>query len=128
MAMKISSSSPWLQRSVAIAVAALLWSPAMSQRAYAHGGFWSSQSAPAGESVEKIIFVDNPDSTLTAIIQVLYQGPAEKFAWVIPVPGKPAIGVSSNGVFQRLDAATAPQYWVEVTVEGACKAHDGPDA
>ena len=47
---------------------------------------------------------------------------------MIPVPGKPTIGVSSNAVFQRLDAATAPQYWVEVTVEGTCKQHDSPDA
>ncbi len=47
---------------------------------------------------------------------------------MIPVPGKPKIGVSSNAVFRRLDAATSPQYWVEVTVEGTCVKHDPPDA
>ena len=100
----------------------------MSRRAYAFGGFWSSQTAPVKQAAEEIVFVDNPDSTVTAIVQIKYAGPSQKFAWVIPMPGRPTIGVSSNTVFRRLDAATAPEYWVEVTVEGRCKPQDRPDA
>jgi hypothetical protein len=100
----------------------------MTHRAYAFGGFWSSQTAPVKQAGEEIVFVDNPDSTVTAIIRITYVGPSQKFAWVVPVPGRPTIGVSSETVFQRLDEATAPQYWVEVTVEGTCKPGDSPGA
>jgi Uncharacterized protein conserved in bacteria (DUF2330) len=126
--MKISNLSPGIRRSVAIAVAALPLALAMSQRAYAYGGFWASRTAPVNPSAEEIIFVDNSDSTVTAIIQIKYAGPSQKFAWVIPVPGRPTVGVSSNAVFQRLDAATAPQYKVELRVEGTCRQQYPPDA
>ena len=72
------------------------------------------------QAAEQIIFVDNPDDTITAVIQIQYVGPSKKFAWVIPMPGKPTIGVSSNVAFQRLDAATSPQYSLEQIVEGTC--------
>ena len=124
--MKITNLSPGVRRSVAALVSALLL--ATSHRAYADGDFWSSPRAPAPPSAEKILFVDNPDSTTTAILQIDYAGPSQSFGWVIPVPGKPKVGVSSNAVFRRLDAATSPQYWVEVTVEGTCIRHDPPDA
>jgi len=124
--MKIANLSPGVRRSVAALVPALLLST--SDRAYANGELWSSPSAPVSPAAEKILLVDNPDSTTTAIIQIDYAGPSQAFAWVIPVPGKPKVGVSSSAVFRRLDAATSPQYWVEVTVEGKCIRHDPPDA
>jgi hypothetical protein len=100
----------------------------MSRRAWAFGGLWSSQGAPVQQAGEEIIFVDNPDSTVTAIVRVKYEGSSPNVAWVIPVPGKPTVGISSTTVFQRLDAATAPQYWLEVTVEGACMKGDDAEA
>ena len=125
--MKSSHPSPSVVGSMGVCVATLL-SAAMSPCAYAFGGFWSSQSAPVHQAAEQILFVDNPDSTVTAVVRIQYAGPPQKFAWVIPVPGRPAIGVSSNTVFERLDAATAPQYWVEVTALGTCKQDEHPDA
>ncbi len=126
--MKTSNVSLSVPGSVGVAVAALLSSLAMSHSAYAFGGFWSSQTAPVNQAAEEILFVDNPDSTVTAIIQIRYVGPSQKFAWVIPMPGRPTVGVSSNTVFRRLDAATAPEYWVEVTVQGMCMKQYPPDA
>jgi hypothetical protein len=125
--MKISNS-PSLLGWLSVAVAALLWSPVMSHCAHAFGGFWSSRAAPIDQTAEEIVFVDNPDSTVTAIVQIKYVGPSQKFAWVIPMPGRPTVGVSSSTVFQRLDAATAPQYWVEVAVEGLCMQRHYPEA
>jgi hypothetical protein len=122
--MTISNLSARELGSVAVSVAALLLSSAMSHRAQAYGGLWSSQTAPLQQAAEAVIFVDNPDSTVTAIIQIKYAGPPQKFAWVIPIAGKPTVGVSSNVVFERLDAATAPQYWVEVTAQGSCMQQD----
>jgi hypothetical protein len=93
---------------------------ALTPHAHAFGGFWSSRTAPVKQSAQRILFIDNPDATLTAIVELKYTGAAAKFAWLIPVPGKPKVEVSSNTVFERLDAATAPQYWLEVTRESSC--------
>jgi hypothetical protein len=126
--MTISILSPSVLGALGVSVAALLLSPAMSRCAHAFGGFWSSKTAPVSQAAEEIVFVDNPGSTVTAIIRIRYVGPSQKFAWVIPVPGRPTVGVSSNTVFQRLDAATTPQYWVEVAVEGTCMQRHDPEA
>ena len=120
--MKISNPSrELLLGSLVVFCAALLLG---QQRAHAFGGLWSSQTVPLRQTGEAIIFVDNPDATITAIIQIRYAGPPQKFAWVIPVPGTPTVGVASNTVFQRLDAATAPHYWLAVGVEGTSAPQD----
>jgi hypothetical protein len=128
----MSKLSPWILGSAAL-VSAL----AVCARTLAFGGLWSSASSTSSassanasikQSSERIIFVDNPDSTVTAIVQVEYAGPSEEFAWIIPVQGKPTVGVSSGRVFERLDAATAPQYWVEQSIEGTCSQAGEPDA
>ena len=62
---------------------------AAPRTAHACGGFWCSQTSPVNQSAEQIIFIDNPDETVTAIIQIQYQGPSEKFAWLVPIPGNP---------------------------------------
>ena len=111
---------------LALSAGALVLSPVMSRPVEACGGFWCSQTAPVNQSAEQIIFVDNPDDTVTAIIQINYVGPSEKFAWVIPIPGDPEIAVSSNTAFARLDGATAPQYTLERHVEGTCKVEQFP--
>jgi Uncharacterized protein conserved in bacteria (DUF2330) len=126
--MTITKRCPAVLSAGGVLVAALLLSPPMSPCAYAFGGLWSSQAAPVKQAGEEILFVDNPGSTITAVVQITYDGPAQKFAWVIPMPGRPTVGVSSSTVFQRLDAATAPEYWREVTVEGQCAQPGGPDA
>ena len=113
---------------VGVCVAGLLWSPSMSRDAHAFGAAWSSDKVPVRHAVEKVIFVDNPGPTITAIIQIEYEGPPQKFAWLIPVRGTPTVGISSNAVFLRLDAATAPEYLVEVAVEGTCKQGGQPKA
>ena len=114
-------SRGWGRGAIGIAAAgALLLAPGMSRPAQACGGFWCSTQAPVNQSAEQIIFVDHPDETVTAIVQINYVGPSEKFAWVIPIPGNPEIEVSSNTAFARLDQATAPQYQLERHVEGTC--------
>ncbi|HKU37609.1 MAG TPA: DUF2330 domain-containing protein [Polyangiales bacterium] len=98
-------------------MAALALAPATHARAF--GGLWSS--APLRQSALKVAFVDNPDDTISALIQLRYEGAAERLAWIIPVRGQPTLELSSNTVFDRLDAATSPQYWVESAVEGECQ-------
>lgn len=101
--------------------AALVGGLGPAPKARACGGFWCSQSAPVNQAAERILFVDHAGDEVSAIIQIQYSGPSERFAWVIPIPGDPEIAISSNIAFTRLDARTAPDYRLEVRVEGTCR-------
>lgn len=92
--------------------------------AEACGGFFCDNNQPVNQAAERIIFSDNPDGTVTAVVQILYDGPSERFAWVLPVPSVPEVGVSSDVAFQRLQTATNPQYTMTTRVEGECDTLD----
>ena len=92
---------------VGAAVAAVLTlSPT---RAEACGGFFCDSSQPVNQNAERIIFAREPDGSVTAVIQIQYQGPSERFAWMLPVVGTPEVAVSSNSAFTRLQQASNPQ-------------------
>ena len=88
--------------------------------AHACGGLFCSSSNPVNQAAEQIIFVDNPDGTVTAVIQILYEGPAHQFAWVLPVPGNPTVGVSSEQAFATIKGLTNPQYSLQTTFADGC--------
>ncbi len=88
--------------------------------AQACGGFFCNQSAPVNQQAEEIIFVDNGDETTTMVVRIQYQGPAEQFAWLLPVTGVPDVEVSANMALDRLRGFTDPQYNLEVELEGEC--------
>jgi MYXO-CTERM domain-containing protein len=89
--------------------------------AHACGGFFCNQSAPVNQAAERIVFARGADGTVTAIIQIQYAGPSERFAWMLPVSGSPEISVSSNSAFAVLQSATNPSYSLQTTVEGECR-------
>ena len=88
--------------------------------AQACGGTFCDTSSPVNQTAERIIFVDREDGTVTAVVEIQYQGTAEEFSWVLPVPGIPDIGVSSVLALDRLQAATNPQYILNTEIEGRC--------
>ena len=94
---------------------------ARPEPAQACGGFFCSASAPINQAAERIIFSKNADQTVTAVVQIQYQGPSEEFAWVLPVPGIPEVNVSSDLAVTRLQPASNPQYSFTTVVEGRCK-------
>jgi hypothetical protein len=94
---------------------------AVPDRAEACGGFFCNNSQPVNQQAERIIFSTGADGSVTAVIQILYSGPSERFAWVLPVGGTPEVAVSSNLAFTRLQAATNPQYILQTTFEGTCR-------
>jgi hypothetical protein len=100
--------------------------------AEACGGFFCSQSQPVNQAAERIIFSQNGDGTVTAVIQILYEGPSENFSWLLPistVPGGDDIAVASDLAFARLQAATNPAYNLNTRVEGQCRpAQSSPTA
>jgi hypothetical protein len=102
-----------------------------SRPAAACGGFFCSQAQPVNQAAERIIFADNGDGTITAVIQILYEGPAENFSWLLPIGSVPEgdqLGVASDIAFTRLQLATNPQFNLNTVVEGTCKSSgDGND-
>ena len=100
---------------------ALAWSAEPSE-ALACGGFFCSQNAPVNQAAERIVFASDGQGTVTAVIQIMYDGPSESFSWLLPSPSVPdEVLVSSDAAFQRLQGATNPTYSLTVTVEGTCK-------
>jgi hypothetical protein len=88
------------------------------------GGFFCSQSQPVNQAAERIIFSQNGDGTVTAVIQILYEGPSENFSWLLPISTVPEgddIAVASDLAFARLQAATNPAYNLNTRVEGQCR-------
>ncbi len=91
--------------------------------ASACGGFFCSSTQPVNQAAERIVFAENGDGTVTAVIQILYQGPSQNFSWVLPissVPDEDGIGIGSDIAFTRLQALTNPQYSLTTRVEGQC--------
>src|SRR5947209_3400621 len=102
------TSSPRLVAATVLAAAATL--VAAAPRASACGCF-----APPNPTVavvqagEKILFaVDG--QTITAHVQIRYQGDAAEFGWLVPLPSVPEVSVGTDELFARLSAATAPSF------------------
>jgi MYXO-CTERM domain-containing protein len=91
------------------------------------GGFFCSQSSPVNQARERIVFAQNPDDTVTAIIQIDYAGPAERFAWLLPIAGNPEVGISSTDAIDAISQATEPSYTYETRYEGTCDVYDFAD-
>lgn len=92
------------------------------------GGLWCSFNLPVNQAAENVLFVyDDDDASIaplarvTAVVQILYEGPSNEFAWVLPVPSVPNVTVSSNVALRNLVSATDPQYVLDTKVEGECK-------
>ena len=108
--MKISELSHLVLRALALAVLVL-----PIQRAHAFGAVGARAGEAREQTGEQLILIDNPDATVTAVIQLELTGSATDLSWVIPVPAEPTLSLSSSTVFQRLSSVTSPQYWVELT-------------
>lgn len=107
-----------MKRTFSICVAALtmVLSPVAAS---ACGGFFCSQT-PIDQSGERVLFaVDN--GTVTAHIQILFQGLAKRFAWVIPVPSQPTrISVGTDLLFQQLTNLTRPRFNLQWVNNNGC--------
>lgn len=54
-------------------------------QALACGGFFC-QNTPVNQVGERIVFQVNDDDTITSLIQIQYQGEADDFSWILPIP------------------------------------------
>ncbi len=97
-----------------------------AEDASACGGLFCNASLPVNQAAERIIFSDNGDGTVTAVIEIQYQGPSESFAWVLPVPdGELEIGVGSKLTLDRLDTQSNPTYQLNRTFGPDCDVAQG---
>jgi hypothetical protein len=97
-----------------------LLSLTMSPTAQACGGFFCSNE-PMDQSAERIVFaIDDQASTVEMHVQVMYAGSAEKFAWVVPVPEVPEIGLSTDDLFMNLSERFRPVFTPNIIEEGTC--------
>lgn len=104
----------------ALALAGVLGASSVTLEASACGGFFCSAAQPVNQAAERIVFAKNSDGTVTQIVQILYEGPSERFSWVLPVVGTPEIDISSDQAFAALQQATNPQYQLRRTFEESC--------
>ncbi len=90
--------------------------------ATACGGFFC-ETLPIDQAGEQIVFKQEGDS-ITAMVRILYEGDAERFSWIVPVPSAPEISVGSDSTFDQLEFATRPQFFLERR-GNECAADDG---
>ena len=81
------------------------------------GGFFCT-AAPTDQVSENILFAVDGDS-VTTYVQIRYDGGAEDFAWILPLPSAPELEVSHNEVFARLDFFTRPDFRLDYNSGGA---------
>ncbi|MBK9941800.1 MAG: DUF2330 domain-containing protein [Kouleothrix sp.] len=78
--------------------------------AWACGGLFCT-TIPTDQAAERIIFAVNAGaSTIDAYVQINYTGSPDQFAWVVPVPNPPTLGVVDMPLFTELDQLTQPNY------------------
>ena len=64
---------------------------------------------PVDQKGENILFVMD-GGNVEAHVQIKYEGEAQKFAWIIPVPALPEVEVGSQPLFGNLMNATVPMF------------------
>ena len=103
----------WFPAALALAIA-LSAGIAATQSAQACGGFFC-QNSPIDQNAERIIFTQNHDGAVSALIQIQYTGSAPDFSWILPLPeaiGAEAVEVPEDAMaaFRELEVATDPVF------------------
>jgi uncharacterized protein (TIGR03382 family) len=88
-------------------------------RAEACGGFFC-QNVPIDQAGENIMFTVEGDQ-VEAFVQIQYQGDAENFAWIVPTPTLPTVGVSTDALFPYLTQNFTRYHRLEERIVGDCQ-------
>lgn len=79
---------------------------------------------PVDQAGEDVLFVQDGDE-IEVHIRIAYDSEAEQFAWLVPVPAVPTVGVGSAELFGGLERATQPRYWLDPKYEYGCEGGAG---
>jgi hypothetical protein len=66
-------------------------------------------ATPVVQAGERILFAHEGDEVI-AYIQIKYQGAADQFAWIVPLPSVPTVEVGTDELFTIVDNNTLPSY------------------
>src|SRR5882762_6366637 len=86
---------------------------------------WNKQKDINEPTQKAIIFHDQNREEL--ILQVRYEGPAEEFGWLIPVPGQPEVRKGSMQPFYELSRLTQEHFREGPMTKGMATAGAGTD-
>jgi hypothetical protein len=99
---------------------------ALPAEALACGGFFCDNAAPVDQSGERILFVvDEEAGKVDVHVQITYEGPSEEFAWLLPAPAEPELGVSNDDVIDRLGGLSDPLFNLTTETLGDCASGRG---
>ncbi len=74
-------------------------------------------SRPVVQAGERIVFAYE-EGKVIAHIQIQYQGDAEEFAWLLPLPSVPELKLGAEELFTQIENATQPTF--QVNTQGFC--------
>ncbi|MBX2803404.1 MAG: DUF2330 domain-containing protein [Myxococcales bacterium] len=93
----------------------------LSSPAFACGGLFCNTAQPVIQNAERIVFsIDRESGFVDTHVQIFYEGPADEFAWIVPVPGEPELFTSSEALFDNLAFASGPIFQLNTVIEGRC--------
>ncbi len=103
----MTRSIPLLLLAAAVSLGAL----AVPDQAEACGGFFCNNTSliAVEQTKERILFEVNGDGTVTAHVEIQFEGSPSDFSWAVPVPDTPSLDVVPPSTLTLMDAATAPR-------------------
>ncbi|MBX2796599.1 MAG: DUF2330 domain-containing protein [Myxococcales bacterium] len=94
----------------------------LAPEALACGGLFCNSVQPVVQNAERIVFdIDRQTGVTDVHVQIFYEGPADEFAWIVPVPANPELFISSQAMFDALAVQTGPIFQRNVVEEGRCR-------
>ena len=93
------------------------------------GGFFCQPRNPvlqAGENIAFGVEQNGENVDVIMVVQINYQGPAEGFGWLLPVPTSPELDVGSDILFTALFDASRPNFSFSIDdlMSSTCTADD----
>ena len=96
-----------------------------SPSAFACGGFFCNAVEPVVQKAERIVFaVDEQAQVVETHVQVEYEGPADSFAWIVPVQSEPELFLTNDQLFTTVGQQLQPVFQLNWQEEGQCDWED----
>lgn len=100
----------------------MIWMlPWLAAPADACGGFFCEAKAPVVQAAERVVFGIEPGGMVEMHVQIAYEGPSEEFAWIVPVPDKPDLFLTTSALFTQLTQQSQPRFTLNRVFEGECR-------
>jgi hypothetical protein len=104
-----------MRKACCLAYVALIAAGAWADGMFAGPSYTKRVAGTAGvaSTEQKAVMIELPEGREALLLQTTYHGPADRFAWVIPVPGKPGqddVFLAAPQFIDEFMDATRPQF------------------